>query len=116
MVGEEDQGSAFRQEEAEMSMELSVIGAGNWGTTIANMLAEKGYNPDYGARPLRRVVQDYIEDVLSEGLLSGRFREGDVVEVDLAEDGQELVFEVKERREEVTEVPDAYREITPLLG
>ncbi len=79
-------------------------------------LAEKGYNPDYGARPLRRVVQDYVEDVLSEGLLAGRFREGDVVEMDLADSGEELTFEVKERREEVTEVPDAYREVSPLLG
>ncbi len=79
-------------------------------------LAEKGYNPDYGARPLRRVIQDYVEDVLSEGLLAGRFREGDVVEVDLAEDGQELLFEVKERREEDTGVPETYEEITPLLG
>ncbi len=79
-------------------------------------LAEKGYNPDYGARPLRRVIQDYVEDVLSEGLLAGRFREGDVVEVDLAEDGQELLFEVKERREENTGVPETYEEITPLLG
>ncbi len=79
-------------------------------------LAEKGYNPDYGARPLRRVVQDYVEDVLSEGLLSGRFREGDVVEIDLGEDGEALTFEVKERREDETEVPEAYREITPLLS
>ena len=79
-------------------------------------LAEKGYNPDYGARPLRRVIQDYVEDVLSEGLLAGRFREGDVVEVDLTEDGQELLFEVKERREEDTGVPETYEEITPLLG
>ncbi|MCS7062163.1 MAG: ATP-dependent Clp protease ATP-binding subunit [Anaerolineae bacterium] len=38
-------------------------------------LAEKGYDPEYGARPLRRVIQSEIEDVLSDGLLSGRFRD-----------------------------------------
>jgi ATP-dependent Clp protease ATP-binding subunit ClpC len=36
-------------------------------------LAEKGYDPDYGARPLRRVIQSEVEDVLSDGLLSGQF-------------------------------------------
>ncbi|GIV83961.1 MAG: ATPase [Candidatus Roseilinea sp.] len=37
-------------------------------------LAEKGYDPDYGARPLRRVIQSEVEDVLSDGLLSGPLR------------------------------------------
>ncbi len=36
-------------------------------------LAEKGYDPDYGARPLRRVIQSEVEDALSDGLLSGQF-------------------------------------------
>jgi ATP-dependent Clp protease ATP-binding subunit ClpC len=36
-------------------------------------LSKKGYDPDYGARPLRRVIQNEVEDVLSDGLLSGRF-------------------------------------------
>ena len=36
-------------------------------------LAEKGYDPDYGARPLRRAIQSEVEDVLSDGLLSGQF-------------------------------------------
>jgi len=52
-------------------------------------LADKGYDPQLGARPLRRVMQSEIEDALSEGLLAGRFRQGDVVIVDYA---QELVF------------------------
>ena len=52
-------------------------------------LADKGYDPQLGARPLRRVMQTEIEDALSEGLLAGRFRQGDVVIVDYA---QELVF------------------------
>jgi ATP-dependent Clp protease ATP-binding subunit ClpC len=36
-------------------------------------LSRRGYDPDYGARPLRRVIQNEVEDILSDGLLSGRF-------------------------------------------
>jgi ATP-dependent Clp protease ATP-binding subunit ClpC len=58
-------------------------------------LAEKGYDPSLGARPLRRVIQMEIEDALSEGMLAGRFSEGDRVLVDFR-DG-ELVFEPDEK-------------------
>ena len=50
------------------------------------MLAEKGYDPKFGARPLRRVIQDEIEDQLSEMLLSGNLGSGDSVIIDV-EDG-----------------------------
>ena len=63
-------------------------------------LAEKGYNPDYGARPLRRVIQDYVEDPLSEGILAGRFQEGDLIQVDYDPEKKELLFTVRERQEE----------------
>ena len=42
-------------------------------------LAEEGYDPDYGARPLRRVVTDLVEDRLSEGMLAGDFKPGDTL-------------------------------------
>ncbi len=45
------------------------------------MIAEVGYDAEYGARPLRRVIQDKIEDRLSEGLLSSEFKPGDTVTV-----------------------------------
>jgi ATP-dependent Clp protease ATP-binding subunit ClpC len=53
-------------------------------------LADEGYDPDYGARPLRRVVQNQVEDVLSDGILTGRFEAGHTIMVDFV-DG-ELVF------------------------
>ncbi|HQV70403.1 MAG TPA: ATP-dependent Clp protease ATP-binding subunit [Thermoflexales bacterium] len=46
-------------------------------------LAEKGYDPEYGARPLRRVIQNQVEDALSDGLLSGRIPDGSAVKIDL---------------------------------
>jgi ATP-dependent Clp protease ATP-binding subunit ClpC len=47
-----------------------------------DILAELGYNPEMGARPLRRVIQQKIEDKLSDALLSGEFEEGDTIQVD----------------------------------
>jgi ATP-dependent Clp protease ATP-binding subunit ClpC len=48
------------------------------------LIADVGYDSDYGARPLRRVIQDRVEDRLSEGLLSGEFKPGDTVRVVVA--------------------------------
>jgi ATP-dependent Clp protease ATP-binding subunit ClpC len=48
-------------------------------------LGNKGYDPDYGARPLRRVIQNDVEDVLSDGLLNGRFAPGSVVQIGLVD-------------------------------
>ncbi|MEO7006293.1 MAG: AAA family ATPase [Terrimesophilobacter sp.] len=53
-------------------------------------LAERGYDPIYGARPLRRLMQHEIDDPLATALLAGEIRDGDVVRVDLAEDGGHL--------------------------
>ncbi|NTU79397.1 MAG: AAA domain-containing protein [Chloroflexales bacterium] len=58
--------------------------------TAKEYLVEEGFNPVYGARPLRRTVQRLIETPISRELLRGVFKEGDVIEVDL-ENGQ-LVF------------------------
>ena len=55
------------------------------------LLAEEGYDPTYGARPLKRVIQRRIQDPLALKLLQGEFSEGDLVRID-ARDGQ-LVFE-----------------------
>ena len=46
-------------------------------------LADEGYDPYFGARPLRRVIQEKLEDLLSDDMLAGKFKAGDVVEVDL---------------------------------
>ena len=51
-----------------------------------------GYDPAFGARPLKRVIQRYIGDPLAVSLLEGRFAEGDTVHVDVAADGDSLTF------------------------
>ena len=50
-------------------------------------LAERGYDPIYGARPLRRLMQHEIDDKLATALLAGTVRDGDLVTVDLSDDG-----------------------------
>jgi ATP-dependent Clp protease ATP-binding subunit ClpC len=49
-------------------------------------IGEKGWDPVFGARPLRRVIQNEIEDTLSEALLEERFSEGDTIQIDVAND------------------------------
>jgi ATP-dependent Clp protease ATP-binding subunit ClpC len=51
-------------------------------------LVEEGYNPSYGARPLRRAIMRLLEDSLAEEILSGRVKHGDTALVDINEDGQ----------------------------
>jgi ATP-dependent Clp protease ATP-binding subunit ClpC len=55
-------------------------------------LIDKGYNPEFGARPLRRAIEHYIEDPLSESLLQGRFKGEKVVKIDV-QDEEHLKFE-----------------------
>jgi ATP-dependent Clp protease ATP-binding subunit ClpC len=55
-------------------------------------LAEEGFDPIFGARPLRRALQKHVESPLSVSLLSGQFKEGDQVVVDLDAEKKEIVF------------------------
>jgi ATP-dependent Clp protease ATP-binding subunit ClpB len=50
-------------------------------------LAEKGYDPAYGARPLKRVIQKYVQDPLAEMVLAGKIHDGETVEISAGKDG-----------------------------
>ncbi|MCQ2534364.1 MAG: ATP-dependent Clp protease ATP-binding subunit [Clostridia bacterium] len=58
-------------------------------------LADKGYDPQYGARPLRRTIQAHVEDKFSEALLDGIVKAGDTALFDVSEDGENLVVNCK---------------------
>ena len=60
------------------------------------LIAKLGYDPVYGARPLRRAIQKYVETPLSEKILKGEVKPGDIVIID--EENGELVFKVKEEK------------------
>ncbi len=55
-----------------------------------DFLAERGYEPKYGARPLRRTIREYLEDLLSEKILLAEFAVGEEIGVDVAECGERL--------------------------
>ncbi len=58
-------------------------------------LSEKGYDPVFGARPLRRIIERYVENPLSSQLLRGELKDGDVVIVDKDKEKDELTFKTK---------------------
>jgi ATP-dependent Clp protease ATP-binding subunit ClpC len=57
-------------------------------TEALTFLAEQGYDSEFGARPLRRVIQQRVEDPLSDRLLAGEFINGDNIDVNINEDGE----------------------------
>jgi ATP-dependent Clp protease ATP-binding subunit ClpC len=60
-------------------------------------LIDKGYNPEFGARPLRRAIEHYIEDPLSEAMLAGKFKGKNVIKIDV-QDEEHLKFEPSEQK------------------
>jgi ATP-dependent Clp protease ATP-binding subunit ClpC len=78
-----------RKRLAEEELVLKLTAAGT------EFLVKHGYDEQYGARPLKRAIQKYIEDPLSEKILMGEFSRGDEIEVDVAPDGADrLEFRV----------------------
>jgi ATP-dependent Clp protease ATP-binding subunit ClpC len=75
-----------RLAEEELTMKLS--------DAATEFLVKHGYDEQYGARPLKRSIQKYIEDPLSEKILMGEFTRGDEIEVELATEGDRLDFKV----------------------
>ena len=65
----------------------------NLSAEARDLLAEKGFDPAYGARPMRRAVERFLEDPLAEALLRGTVKTGDIVQVVRNEGSEELVFE-----------------------
>ncbi|MEN2282383.1 ATP-dependent Clp protease ATP-binding subunit [Algoriphagus sp. SE2] len=60
-------------------------------------LADKGYDQQYGARPLNRAIQKYLEDAIAEEILKGDLSEGDVITADYPGEGSELTITVKKK-------------------
>ena len=74
-------------------------------------IAEKGFDPKFGARPLRRAIQQYIEDPLAEEILREAFREGDKIVVKRKKDKDELYFTAEHSKQ--PEVEDTKAEDSP---
>ena len=60
-----------------------------------DFIADKGFDRQYGARPLNRAIQKYIEDALAEEIITSNLKEGDKITMDLDEDKSELTIDIK---------------------
>ena len=89
-------GVELRLKDRDMSLELT--------QNAKNLLAERGFDPVLGARPLRRTIQREIEDVLSEKMLYGEVGPGQIVLVDVEGEGPEAKFTFHGQK--VGELPD----------
>ncbi len=63
-----------------------------------DFIADKGYDPQYGARPLNRAIQKYLEDPLAEEILKADFNNNDVIVADYGGKGEELSFKIKNKK------------------
>ncbi len=73
--------------------------------TAKDFLAEEGYDPEFGARPLRRVIQARVEDALSEGILAGEFKLGDTVQAEVV-DGEFVLKSISSTTEPLPPMPE----------
>ena len=62
-------------------------------------LAEKGFDKDFGARPLKRAIQKYLEDLIAEEILKLKINEGDIIQVDYKKGGEKLVLKSSKLKE-----------------
>ena len=69
-------------------------------------IADKGYDKEYGARPLKRAIQKYLEDALAEEILTSKVSEGDTVKVDYDEKNSEITMKVSKSKKKVVKKDD----------
>jgi ATP-dependent Clp protease ATP-binding subunit ClpC len=63
--------------------------------TARDLIVTEGYDPDYGARPMRRAVEQLLEDPLAEAILSGEVKEGQHVTAKVKKDAKKVSFKTK---------------------
>ncbi|MEX0886620.1 MAG: ATP-dependent Clp protease ATP-binding subunit [Phycisphaeraceae bacterium] len=86
-----------RLEERDMSLELD--------QSAKDFLIEKGYNPDFGARPLRRAIEQFVEDPLSEAILREEMKAGQVIKITRHEQGDKLAFKAETKKKQAKDEP-----------
>jgi ATP-dependent Clp protease ATP-binding subunit ClpC len=72
----------------------------NLSDKAKDYIAEKGFDKQYGARPLKRAIQKYIEDALAEEIVNSKLKEGDTIFIDLDEKSEELTIKIEKAEEE----------------
>ena len=54
-----------------------------WDDKVCDIIALKGYNPEYGARPIKREIRDVVEDKISEMIINNNIEEGSVIKIEV---------------------------------
>ena len=72
----------------------------NLSDSAKDYIAEKGFDKQYGARPLKRAIQKYIEDALAEEIVNSKLKEGDTIFIDLDKKSEELTIKIEKAEEE----------------
>ena len=67
----------------------------NLSDKAKDYIADKGFDKQYGARPLKRAIQKYIEDALAEEIVNAKLNEGDSIDMDLDEKADQLTISIK---------------------
>jgi ATP-dependent Clp protease ATP-binding subunit ClpC len=75
----------------------------NISASAKEFLSEKGYDPQFGARPLHRAIQKHLEDPLAEEILNNKVKEGETLNVDYDEKEGKLKFSIKKSRKSSSE-------------
>jgi ATP-dependent Clp protease ATP-binding subunit ClpC len=60
-----------------------------------DFIVDKGYDEKYGARPLKRAIQKYIEDPLAEEIIKANLQEGDKIKIDIVDGNEELTIKIE---------------------
>lgn len=89
------------------STTLTLIFATSHPIPLSHRLVDEGFNPAYGARPLRRAIMRLIEDCLAERILCGDIKEGDVVIMDVDPDGAIAVLAGDKKMRQVMDATPA---------
>ena len=71
--------------------------------TAKDYIADKGFDKKYGARPLKRAIQKYIEDSLAEEIINSKLKEGDSISIDLNKKTNELIIKITKKKQKASE-------------
>jgi ATP-dependent Clp protease ATP-binding subunit ClpC len=63
-----------------------------------DFIVDKGYDEKYGARPLKRAIQKYIEDPLAEEIIKATLQEGDLIKIDIEDGQEELTIKIEKAK------------------
>ena len=66
-------------------------------TEAKDYITEKGFDPDFGARPLKRAIQKYLEDPMAEVIIKSNLKQGDTLQVGYDKEKDEIVIEQKKK-------------------